>query len=148
MQITTRQATTFDAVIILQLLIAMHDEAPVNFAPVHEAKSLAAINQAISEGYVEVALQGEYVVGVIGGLVFTDWWSIEKRFGDLFFYVAPECRKSRAAILLMRRFIEVAKDAEMVLKVGSATGENIDGKDRFFTRLGFTRCGSHYIMEN
>ena len=147
MKITTRQATTFDAVTILQLLIAMHGEATTKYSAVHEAKSLSAINQAISEGYVEVALQGEYIIGCIGGLVFTDWWSVEQRFGDLFFYVAPECRKSRAAHLLIARFKEVAKEAGYPLKVGTADGKDLESKDKFFIRQGFTRGGSHYIME-
>jgi hypothetical protein len=147
MEITTRQATAFDAVDILKLLIAMHSEAKVDYSPVHEAKSLAAINHAISDGYVEVALQDGYVVGTIGGMTFTDWWSTEQRLGDLFFYVAQECRKSRAAILLIEKFKEAAIRADMPLKVGTADGGDLERKDKFFLKRGFTRGGSHYIME-
>lgn len=148
MEITTRRADTFDAVTILQLLIAMHSEATIKLSPIHESKSLARINEAISEGYVEVALQDGYIVGAIGGITYTDWWSIEPRAGDLFFYVAPECRASRAAVMLMKKFIEVSKITDLDIKVGTATGEDLERKDKFFKRLGFTRGGSHYIMEN
>ena len=147
MEITTRRATTFDAVTILQLLVAMHDEAEAPLSSIHAPKALAAINEAIANGYVEVALQGDYIVGAIGSLVYCDWWSLDERVADLFFYVAPECRASKAAVLLLKKVIEVTGEAEATLKVGTATGEALDRKDEFFTRHGFVKGGSHYILE-
>lgn len=148
MEITTRQADAFDAVGILQLLMAMHDESPMTLSPVHPGKALNAINHAIDKGYVEVALQDHYIVGAIGGVSFQDWWSFEERFADLFFYVAPECRKSKAAAMLLRKFIDWATVANGYrLKVGTVTGEDLDRKDKFFARFGFVRSGCSYIIE-
>ena len=147
MEIKTRRADTFDAVAILQLLMAMHEESKLPLSSIHTAKALNAINQAISEGYVEVALQDDFIVGAIGGLLFTDWWSVEKRFGDLFFYIAPECRNSRAASMLMRDLIEWGRTRGHVLKLGTVTGEDLERKDKFFRRSGFTRVGCSYILE-
>ena len=148
MEIKTRQADTFDAVAILQLLMAMHDESRLPLSPVDPGKALNAINHAISKGYVEVALQDGYIVGAIGGMTFQDWGSAEERFADLFFYIAPECRKSNAAKMLLRKFIDyVVHKHGFKLKVGTVTGEDLERKDKFFGRMGFVRAGCAYILE-
>lgn len=147
MEITTRQADVYDAVDILRLLVAMHSESPIALPAIHGAKALSAINQAIAEGHVEVALQDGYIVGAIGGLAFSEWYSIENRMGDLFYYVAPECRASQAAVLLIKEFTNAADIRGLGVKVGTVTGEDLEKKDKFFNRLGFRRAGSHYILE-
>lgn len=147
MNIETRQATSYDAVDILKLLGAMHEESPLRLSTIHPGKALSRINGAINDGYVEVATNDGYIVGAIGGVESQDWWSVARVLGDLFFYVAPECRKSNAAKLLMTAFVDAAKRAKVdELKVGTAVGEDLERKEAWFLRMGFIKGGSHFVL--
>lgn len=97
-----------------------------------------------------LALVAETDDGVIaGGLALDDEaprYSKSRALWDIGFYVAPEHRKSRAATLLIYAAKAIAADMQLLLFVGVSSGFEIERQDKFFTRAGFQKFGSMYLM--
>jgi hypothetical protein len=140
-----RRANLFDVSALTAMLIEMHNNAEVELTKVNTEKLVNKINEALHRGVVLVALKDNKIVGSIGGLVVSDWWSDEKHLSDLWFYVSPSCRKSKAAVLLSKDFIKIAKDAKLAVRLGHVFSGDLDRKDKFFERLGMSKAGSLYV---
>jgi hypothetical protein len=84
-----RRANLFDVSALTAMLIEMHNNAEVELTKVNTEKLVNKINEALHRGVVLVALKDNKIVGSIGGLVVSDWWSDEKHLSDLWFYVSP-----------------------------------------------------------
>ena len=103
MDVTVRRARPHDAGRVLVLLKAMHREAPVALEEVHDAKAVCCIVQASEDGALFLAEDERgSLVGVLGGIPSAPWFSLEKSWGDIAFYVHPRARVSRAAAMLTR----------------------------------------------
>ncbi len=144
MHLSIRQAGLGDAEALLALLTQMHGEAAVRHTPISPAKALAHIEAAISGGGVFITEIDREIVGSIGGVIATDWWSDTPVFGDKWFYVVPKHRRSRAAHLLFKAFSETARNRGLIRKAGVVDGNEADRKDRFFESFGLVRAGSTY----
>ena len=96
---------------------------------------------------VLVAVEDGRIVGTIGGRQGLDWWSDEKYFGDLWFYVLKEARSSRTAISLVKRFVKEIKNLspDIKIRLGHVFSGDCDRKDKFFERLGFKKAGSVFM---
>ena len=126
------------------MMIDMYSRIEIPASPVSSQKLLNIINSAIHKGIVLVAEIEGKIIGSIGGMANSDWWSEEQHLGDLWFYIYPNKRNSRAAVKLVRTFINVGKEINMKVKLGHFYSGDIDRKDKFFDRLGFVKTGSLY----
>jgi len=127
------------------MLIEMHNGAEIKLTSVNTEKLVNKINEALHQGVILIAQKDDKVVGSIGGVIVSDWWSDEKHLSDLWFYVSPSCRKSKAAVLLSKGFIKIAKEAKLPVRLGHVFSGDVDRKDKFFERLGMNKAGSLYV---
>ncbi len=142
-----RPATQLDASAILALLLVMHAEAPAGvLSPVQPDKALTRIVSAIGRGVALVAIGDDgRILGSIGGEAASDWYGEQTFLGDLWFFVHPEYRASRAAILLLRAFKSAGEAAGLRVRVGDFNGHDVERKACFYERAGFTRVGSFFV---
>lgn len=140
-----RKASVFDISALAAMLIEMHRNADFNLTEINSEKLISQINEALHKGVVLVAHKNNNIVGSIGGVIVSDWWSDEKYLSDLWFYVSPQSRKSLAAIKLAKNFIKEAKQAKVPVRLGHVFSGDIDRKDKFFKRLGLVKAGSLYM---
>ena len=84
------------------------------------------------------------IVGSIGGMAGSDWWSDEMHLSDMWFYVLPDSRNSSVAIKLVKSFIKIGNEANMKIKLGHVYSGDFERKDKFFGRLGLVKAGSLY----
>tara|TARA_R110000787_G_scaffold155160_1_gene268870 strand:- start:23 stop:466 length:444 start_codon:yes stop_codon:yes gene_type:complete len=142
-----RWASPFDISSIAALLVVMHREAEFELATMNSEKLMSQINELVHRGIVLVAVEDGRIVGTIGGRQGLDWWSDEKYFGDLWFYVLKEARSSRTAISLVKRFVKEIKNLspDIKIRLGHVFSGDCDRKDKFFERLGFKKAGSVFM---
>jgi len=139
-----RLATVEDISELYMMLQVMHSETIDGTSPIDSEKLTSAINNALHRGVVVVAEIDNKIVGSIGGIETSDWWSSEKYLADLFFFVYKENRKSTIAVKLIKSFMEIGKKANMKMKLGHVYSGDGDRKDKFYERLGFVKAGSLY----
>jgi GNAT superfamily N-acetyltransferase len=139
-----RLATVEDLSELYMMLQVMHSETIDGTSPIDSEKLTSAINNALHRGVVVVAEIDNKIVGSIGGVETSDWWSSEKYLADLFFFVYKEHRKSTIAVKLIKSFMEIGKKANMKMKLGHVYSGDGDRKDKFYERLGFVKAGSLY----
>lgn len=137
-----RRATVDDIPELYKLLSAMHDGVVIPIAPMSEGKVLHMIKHMIDKGIVLVAEEKGKIIGSQAGNLASDWWSEEKFLSDMWFFVHPNNRKSRAAIKLVKCFIKIGKELKVKVKLGHVYSGDMDRKDNFFNRLGFVKAGS------
>jgi hypothetical protein len=107
-----------------------------------EGKVLHMIKHMVDKGIVLVAEKEGKIIGSQAGNLSSDWWSEEKFLSDVWFFVHPNNRKSRAAIKLVKCFIKIGKELKVKVKLGHVYSGDMDRKDNFFNRLGFVKAGS------
>jgi len=139
-----RLATVEDISELYMMLQVMHSETIDGTSPIDSEKLTSAINNALHRGVVVVAEIDNKIVGSIGGMETSDWWSSEKYLADLFFFVYKEHRKSTIAVKLIKSFMEIGKKTNMKMKLGHVYSGDGDRKDKFYERLGFVKAGSLY----
>jgi len=139
-----RLATVEDISELYMMLQVMHSETIDGTSPIDSEKLTSAINNALHRGVVVVAEIDNKIVGSIGGMETSDWWSSEKNLADLFFFVYKEHRKSTIAVKLIKSFMEIGKKTNMKMKLGHVYSGDGDRKDKFYERLGFVKAGSLY----
>ena len=137
-----RRADANDIKEVYELLIAMHDGTETYTSPMSEGKVLHMIKHMIDKGIVLVAEKEGKIIGSQAGNLSSDWWSEEKFLSDVWFFVHPNNRKSRAAIKLVKCFIKIGKELKVKVKLGHVYSGDMDRKDNFFNRLGFVKAGS------
>jgi len=141
-----RRATIFDISALAMMLVDMHNQTELNTPKISSEKLINKISEAIHRGVVFVATTDENgIIGSIGGHVGSDWWSEEKFLADNWFYVHPENRKSRAGYLLIKEFMNVAKEAKIPLRLGHIFSGDLERKDKFYTKLGLIKAGIVYV---
>ena len=143
-----RRAVPEDVSEIHKMLIDMYSRIEVPASPLSERKVLDVIKSAMEKGIVIVAEVEGKIIGSLGGMANSDWWSEQKHLSDIWFYVSPDKRNSRAAVKLVKCFIKIGKEIKMKVKLGHYYSGDIERKDKFFDRLGFVKAGSLYTEVN
>jgi len=143
-----RRAVPEDVSEIHKMLIDMYSRIEIPASPLSEKKVLEVIKSAMEKGIVIVAEVEGKIIGSLGGMANSDWWSDQKHLSDIWFYVSPDKRNSRAAVKLVKCFIKIGKEIKMKVKLGHYYSGDIERKDKFFDRLGFVRTGSLYTEGN
>ena len=140
-----RRAEQTDVPELYDMLTDMHSQTVLPDSPMKKDKVINMIILAITRGVVYVATEKNKILGLIGGMSTSDWWSTDEYLGDLWFYVFPEHRKSNIAIKLVKTFINYGKEVKLKIKLGSVYSGDLRRKDNFFNRLGFVKAGSLYL---
>ena len=131
-----KRASIFDFSHVCALLVRMHNEADFELSNIDPEKFSNSVLKMINNGIVLVAFEEGRMIGSIGGLKSSEWWSTEPVLGDLWFYVEPESRKTRAALNLVKEFMSYGEG--MSIKLGHIYGGDLDRKNNFFERLGLS----------
>jgi GNAT superfamily N-acetyltransferase len=124
----------------------LHEESPRYARMRFDEEKVAALARGVicgERGGALVALRGETIIGMLFGYVAESWFGPDLVAGDFTFYVLPERRGGRAALLLIDAFERWAKAAgatECVL--GVSTMINPERTARFFARSGFVPTGA------
>ena len=140
-----RRAEQTDVSELYDMLTDMHSQTVLPVSPMKKDKVMNMIILAITRGVVYVATEKNKILGSIGGMSTSDWWSTDEYLGDLWFYVFPEHRKSNIAIKLVKTCINYGKEVKLKIKLGSVYSGDLRRKDNFFNRLGFVKAGSLYL---
>jgi GNAT superfamily N-acetyltransferase len=72
-------------------------------------------------------------------------YSSARSLWDIGFYVRPEHRGSRAAVMLRDAAIAIAADMGLPLFMGVTSGTDLERKGKFFTRAGFQPIGAFFL---
>jgi len=140
-----RRAVATDISALYAMLKEMHSNTKFDVAPIDDYKLLNKINELIHKGLVLVSYKENEITGSIGGITTSDWWSSETLLSDVWFYVSPLHRKSRSALILIKTFIKIAKDAKLKIRLGHIYSGDIERKDKFYEKLGLVKAGSTYV---
>jgi len=127
------------------MLHVMHSETVHAVSPINAETLISVINAAIHRGIVLIAEVDGRIAGSIGGMETSDWWSTDKTLADLWFYVYKDFRNSTIAIKLIKKFMEIGKNANIKVRLGHIHGGDTDRKDNFYERLGLVKTGSTYL---
>lgn len=145
--VKVRPATEADIPMLVRLGARMHSEspryAPLDYSPEKVAKVMAS---AIEQGGAHVAESDGKIIGGIAGFVVEHWFGHDRMASDYAFYIAPEARGGRAALLLVRAFEEwaVSMGVKSILP-GVTTELDAPGVAAFYNRLGYRTYGSLFL---
>jgi GNAT superfamily N-acetyltransferase len=139
-----RLATVEDLSGIYMMLNVMHSETINSTSSIDSEKLTSAISNALHRGVVLVFDVDGKIAGSIAGLETSDWWSSEKYLADMWFFVYKEHRKSNIASKLVKSFMQVAREANVKIKLGHVYSGDGERKDKFYERLGLSKVGSLY----
>ena len=140
-----RIANPIDVSAIYLLLNQMHRETELEVPPIVSETLIGKINEVIHRGVCFVTHNEKELPGAVGGQTGTDWWSDKPYLGDLFFYVLPDHRKSRAAMMLIKEFLKVGRENKIPVRMGHVFSGDIDRKDKFYQHFGFVNAGTIYV---
>lgn len=140
-----RMATVQDLSELYVMLHVMHSETIDGTSPIDSEKIISAINTALHKGIVLVFEIDDKIVGSIGGLENSDWWSDKKYLSDLWFFVYKQHRKSNIAVKLIKKFMQIGKKHNINTKLGHVYTGDSERKDKFYERLGLSKVGSLYM---
>ena len=140
-----RRAGANDISALYAMLREMHSNTELEVSPIDDYKLLNKINEVVHKGLVLVSYEGNEINGSIAGIRISDWWSSEPILSDIWFYVSPLHRKSRSALMLIKAFIKIAKDAKVKIRLGHIYSGDIERKDKFYEKLGLVKAGSTYV---
>ncbi|MEQ8246106.1 MAG: GNAT family N-acetyltransferase [Alphaproteobacteria bacterium] len=94
---------------------------------------------------VAVAETGGRLAGAMVGVIGTWYFHGGKQANDVALYVLPALRGSRAALLLVRDFLDwAAANGCIEATIATSSGINPETVGRFLTRTGFAPCGGVY----
>jgi len=149
-KLTIRPAIQFDASAILVMLYEMHEETPLMMSKINPNKTMSRIISCITNGYVLIAEDEETkeLIGSVAIEAHPDWWGDDKHFGDLWYYVRSKFRRNTRAPVELISSLKTAIDEVYpgaVLRMGVFYGKDVDRKDKFFTKHGFTKAGSFFV---
>jgi GNAT superfamily N-acetyltransferase len=126
------------------LLVQMHHGVPLHLPPIAPHKVEAALRHCMQKGRIFLGYKGEKLGGILGVQEGEHWFSHGRFLADLVFYVAPCARASRIASHLLRAASEYATMRGLPLLMAVVNGEDVERKDKFYARHGFTRIGGVY----
>lgn len=115
--------------------------------PYSPQKVAENIRNEILSGVILLAYVGDELVGSLALHPFAPWWTEETILADGWFFVAPEHRRTRAAVALLEAGRDYAKRVGKLMTIGVFNSHDSDRKEMFFERQGFGRIGGWYMYE-
>lgn len=139
-----RMAVPQDEDDIFFLLLGMAKENSKH--PVCAQKALSTIRDVISKGGAAVVVEDGEIIGSVGVGPKQTWFSNYIFLGDYWFYVTPDKRASRAAVMLKKTAFEFAEKVGLDLVFAVFSIENAERKSKFFAR-DMTFLGGAFVKE-
>jgi hypothetical protein len=141
--------TQADIPATMDLCRSMHAESAYSFLAFDDHKVTTMINRYLSDNAVYFACLASRrdgkKVGILAGYLGTYMFCNAKLAIDQIFFVLPEFRGSRAALVLQREFRAWAiRQGARELSIGISTGVDVERTGRFLKRLGMTEMGSNF----
>lgn len=141
-----RLATPDDLLSVFKMIAKMHTETDFGNVPLNPEKVLQWLNGWIHQGTMWVADADGEAVGVLCWSRKDAWFSDIMFASEDLFYVLPEFRGTRAGYLLMKQFVEHAKNiGAHHCRAGVATGTGA-GAERLYQHFGLKHVGGNYVM--
>ncbi len=137
-----RRAVPDDLNKIFILLQMMGEE--VSLFPVDLPHALSNIKDVLHNGIVFVAEVDRVIVGSIGIVRTSFWYSKAIALKDTWMYIDPDFRNSSIALRLLRKAKEAAKELSLPLIVGVFSLDKTDRKNHLYRRL-FTPIGEFFV---
>ena len=144
-----RRMKTSDVPAIIHLGARMHEESQysiLNFLP---EKVVEKCHQVINHQQMLglVAIQDGNIIAMIGGQIAAYEYGDDLVASDILVYVDPAHRASRAFLMLVKGYVQWAKEqgASMIF-MSQTTGVNMVAVGNLYTRLGFEPVGGIYRM--
>jgi GNAT superfamily N-acetyltransferase len=142
--ITYRTATKEDVPQIVALTDSMLAHTTLGTATPAKVHMLVTSPRTL----VELACDGDKLVGFVCGVVHESVFNDIKRVSDIGLFVLPEYRDSDIAKKLIAHLEKWAKDQQaQQLWMGQTTGDNPRVVERFYNRLGFKTQGFNCLKE-
>lgn len=135
MTITYHQATEDDVENIIPLLIDMHGENALCSLDIDKTVTLIAV--VVRKGLCLVAKDDDKIVGTIGLIKDSFWYSSDPVIMDKWFYVTPTYRKTRIALTLLKLVRQYANKNDMPLMLGVTTKVDAARKDTLYRGMAF-----------
>ncbi len=139
-----RTAVEADEDAIFMMLLGMAAENSKQ--PVAPGKALKTVCKVIKEGGAFVVELDGKIIGSVGVGPKSAWFTDYVFLGDYWFYVIPEWRNSRAAVMLKKAAFEYADKADQDIVFAVFSIEDAERKSRFFAK-GMTFLGSAFVRE-
>ncbi len=139
-----RMAAPQDEDEIFFLLLGMAAENSRH--PVCAQKALNTIREVVGKGGAAVAVEDGKIIGSVGVGPKRAWFSNYTFLGDYWFYVTPDRRTSRAAIMLKKTAFEFAEKVGLDLVFAVFSIEDAERKSKFFAR-DMTFLGGAFVKE-
>ena len=93
-----------------------------------------------------VAIKENKIIGFLAGVKGPYFFSTKMRVSDIGFYVNPNHRGSRAAIKLLAKLEDWARDNNINdVCIGQTTAVNMEKTQQFYNRLGYKTVGFNTI---
>ena len=126
-----------DFIDLLNLLLNFGSEFNEVYPPANMRKVALEIEDHYKNGFIKNAYKDGKLVGSIGAMKSSWWFSDEEFIAETWFYVLPEYRDYKIARALLQELIKYANNMTIQLPVSS-------GKDTpsLYKRMGFKEMGN------
>lgn len=148
---TVEQARIIDIPELLEIAVQFWNESdtykqrPININKVKT--QLQTLILYPSQGCVLIVKHDNQILGGFMGGLQEEWQSDSLMAFDYCLFVKPENRGSRTAYLLIKAFIEWAKEQGCTwVQCGTATKINTEQTIKFYQKMGFEHTGSFLEM--
>lgn len=147
--IIVRTANEFDSDMIISLGRAMHRESPrFRKDDFNVAKCQENLKGLTADGGVFIAEKGEEAVGCMVTMLCEHYFGKTTQALDLFLYVKPDYRGSRAAYLLIKSFEGWARENKAgILQLGITAEIGTEQVRRFYEKMGYKVTGYVTVKE-
>lgn len=145
--ITLREATKKDVEYFVTLGKEMHRESAFNFLPFNEKKlrKVAMRNIKDKNSCAFLVFNDAECIGAHIGFLTPYFFCDALLAADIATYVRPQFRGGRAAIMLVKAFINWGKEKKASeVYIGVSAGINLESSDKFFKHLGCNHVGGNY----
>lgn len=145
-----RVATLNDIPVLLKFGAAFVQESPnyKNREFVSEEAQQHFESLIDGQGVIFVIEHHQEVIAGFAGSIGKDWFNNQKIAIDHVMYVLPEFRKTRAAYLLIKSFVDWAHLMNVDrIQCGTTTGVESEGCIRLYEHFGFRQYGTVLDME-
>ena len=145
-----RAAETRDINRIVALSKEMHQEGLYKDIKFDSQKFISTVSYCMRSGFAWVGEKdGLVVCGMLAGIQ-EYFFSTEKLTNDFGLFVSKDYRKSRLALLLIKQYVNWAKQMSVSeITMGSTNGHQGSGLKKFLEKsLGFECVGEIYKLRN
>lgn len=105
-----------------------------------------SLRACMEHGALIVSENETEITGIMAICLVESYWSDDFSLTNQIYYVPAQYRKSKAGLNLLKASVAYVLERGLEFSLHVESFENLDRKDKFFQRYGFTRCGGNYIL--